>query len=150
MVYYVKALQTLNLHSILEKCKSLLRFGIVGCINTGIDFLIFTLLYGTFGIDKLVCQVIAYSCGFMNSFIMNKLWTFESKKSKLNTLKELYRFLFVNLLSLAVSLVILKVFNEFFYINVYVSKIAVIFITQAINYLGYKYWVFKTRREVIS
>lgn len=126
-----------------EKYKSLPRFAIVGCINTGVDFAVFFLL-NYLGVNYLICQVAGYSLGLINSFVMNKLWSFESKMSGISTLNQFIKFAGINLLSLGASLIGLKLLNGYQSINVYYSKVLVtIFLTQFINYFGYKLWVFK-------
>lgn len=132
------------------KYKRLLRFAVVGCINTGVDFLTFTLLHGAFQTDKLICQLAGYSMGVANSFILNKLWTFESHNSKYESSWELLRFIIVNAVSLGVSLLGLQILNGNLKINVYISKVIVTVLAQAVNYLGYKLWVFKNKSQAAN
>lgn len=128
-----------------DKYKHLIRFVIVGCINTGVDFLAFIFFYSIFGFEKLACQSLGYSLGMINSFIMNKLWTFESKGSRFETTNQFFKFLTVNAVSLGVSLLFLKLFAESCGMNIYASKILVTLIAQIINYTGYKLWVFNMK-----
>jgi len=122
---------------------SLYRFASVGCMNTAVDFIVFTLLKAVFNIDYLWCQVVAYSAGILNSFIMNKAWTFESKTSKLHTSMQFIKFIFVNLVSLSLSLVGLKLLSGNWDLNVYIAKVMVTIAAQVVNYLGYRFWVFQ-------
>jgi putative flippase GtrA len=43
-----------------DKYKHIMRFAIVGFINTGVDFLVFTALHSVVGLDKLLCQIAGY------------------------------------------------------------------------------------------
>lgn len=133
-----------------EKYKSIIKFGIVGCINTAVDFITFTLLLTTLGMDKLVCQVGGYSMGIINSFVLNKLWTFNDKKEKANTISQFVKFVIINLISLGISLVGLNILSNKLYINVYVSKVIVTLFLQVFNYVVYKVFIFKGKdgREV--
>jgi putative flippase GtrA len=130
------------------KHKLLIRFAIVGCINTGVDFLTFTLLHSLLGLDKSICQIAGYSVGILNSFVMNKLWTFESKGSRFGTISQLLRFVCVNVISLGVSLAGLKLLCDHFGLNVYIAKIIVTIAAQVVNYAGYKLWVFKKSNDI--
>ncbi len=142
----IKAVLTkFKVYEYYEKYKSLIRFVIVGCINTGVDFLTFTLAHSLLGLDKLICQIAGYSMGVINSFIMNKLWTFEDKKSKSGTGIQFARFVGVNAVSLGVSLLGLELLNGNYGINIYVSKVAVTFVAQVVNYFGYKLLVFNKK-----
>ncbi len=133
------SLYFINLH---DKYKKILRFVTVGCINTGVDFLTFTVLHAAMGCEKLISQTAGYGMGIVNSFILNKLWTFENRNSS-DMPRQLFRFLTVNAVSLAVSLLGLKLLNDTYGINVYVSKILVTAGAQVVNYTGYKLLVFR-------
>ena len=54
----------------------MVKFGFVGVGNTLVDFVVFSLLVSTTGIDAVFCNVISYTCGVLNSFILNRIWTF--------------------------------------------------------------------------
>ena len=125
-----------------QELKSLLRLGVVGCSNTLVDFVVFTILRAAFDINYLLCQVVGYSAGVLNSFIFNKMWTFESRTSHFRTSLQFARFLVINLLSLSVSLLGLKIMSDYWNLNVYVAKVAMTAVAQVINYSGYRFWVF--------
>lgn len=55
-----------------------LKFNAVGLLNTLIDFVIFTLL-NSLGMVYALAQVISYSAGTANSFILNKKVTFRDR-----------------------------------------------------------------------
>ncbi|MCD2348305.1 GtrA family protein [Clostridium guangxiense] len=133
----------MKIKQLYKKYKSIIKFGIVGCINTGVDFFTFTLLLSIFGIDKLVCQVGGYSMGVINSFVLNKLWTFNDKKEKVNPIVQFAKFVITNIISLGISLVGLNILSNKFYINVYVSKVIVTLFLQVFNYVVYKLFIFK-------
>lgn len=137
-----RILNAKSLKELYLRHKSLVRFAIVGCINTGVDFLAFTILKSGFGLDKSICQIAGYSLGVANSFVMNKLWTFEDKKKKISTVIQLTKFILINVISLGITLLGLKILNETLLVNIYISKIIVTILAQIINFLGYKLWVF--------
>lgn len=53
------------------------RFAVVGLINTAITL---ALIYGltALGLSYLLANAIGYAAGFVNSFVMNRQWTFRS------------------------------------------------------------------------
>lgn len=126
-----------------ERYRSMLRFLIVGCINTGVDFITFSALHYFFGFDKYGCQIAGYSAGIVNSFVMNKLWTFKRRKSNINTPLQFIEFVGVNLISLGLSLAGLSLLNSRADINIYVSKMIVTVFVQMINYTAYKRVIFQ-------
>lgn len=122
--------------------RSFWRFAVVGCCNTAVDFIVFTILRAIFNVNYLYCQGAAFIAGILNSFILNKAWTFESKTSRFESSRQLGKFVFINLVSLAVSLLGLQLLSGQMHMNVYVAKVTVTVVTQAINYSGYRWWVF--------
>lgn len=134
-----------NILILYEKYKTFSKFLIVGCINTGVDFVTFSILFSFFHIDMLICQAVGYSVGIVNSFIMNRIFTFKEKGRKGGIVSQAVRFISVNAVSLGISLITLKILNDNLYINVYVSKVIITVIAQGINYFGYKLWVFNSK-----
>src|SRR3989442_4941187 len=52
------------------------KFGIVGASNTALTFLIYTLLLKVFGVWYLAAAAIGFLIGAVNSFLLNRSWTF--------------------------------------------------------------------------
>lgn len=131
-------------HKYMEQYSSLIRYGIVGGINTAVDFGVFTLLTGLLRVSPGSSQALAYSAGVCNSFLMNKFWTFGSRKNdKKKTSWQLLQFVVVNLFTMGISIYALHILTEYMGINTYISKICITLLTLILNYLGYKLWVFK-------
>ena len=61
----------------------LVKYNIVGVINTLVDFLVYQLLT-YLGMKYAIAQCISYSCGILNSYFFNSRWTFkrDSGRSK--------------------------------------------------------------------
>ena len=125
--------------------KYIIRFGMVGIINTGVDFAIFSVLNSVFGIHYTVCQIAGYSSGVISSFILNKIWTFQDKKANKKLFLQFSQFVFVNALSLTGSLLAIRLFVNVFELNVYVAKILATLFAQILNFVGYRFWVFVKR-----
>lgn len=116
------------------------KFNIVGIMNTAVDFAVFALLTAL-GLHHMISQVISYSCGIVNSYLWNKLWTFKQKRA-FNSAEAL-KFLIVNILSLGVSLVFLYIFRDRAGLSVLVSKVIATVFSLVVNFAGNKFWVFK-------
>lgn len=124
------------------KLKLLSRFSATGVLNTIIDFLVFTLCQSIIGLYYTVSQVVGYSCGVANSFIFNKKWTFQYDNPDKNIVHEILQFVVVNIVSLIITVIFMKLLVDRFDLNVYISKVIVTFAAQMINFLSYKIWVF--------
>ena len=70
----------------MEKLKALfvqaVKFGLVGVINTLVDYLSYTLLLFIpfFAENYVLAQIIGYSLGLCNSLVLNKRWTFAQRE----------------------------------------------------------------------
>lgn len=132
----------------LRELRTFITFALVGMMNTLIDWGVFWLTYSLVGMHYLVAQTIAYSCGMINSYVLNKSWTFKVK-NKANP-AETGKFLVVNLVCLCLSYVLLYGWNAFVGEYMFIGKVAVTAILMVLNYLLNKQWVFKTREESIN
>ncbi|MBD3300408.1 MAG: hypothetical protein GF347_03585 [Candidatus Moranbacteria bacterium] len=151
--------------------KQFAKFVVTGFINTGIDMGIFWLLTTTLGITQgfyiVVFNSIGFSLATVNSFFLNKYWTFGIKKQK-NREKEIVdfgQFLTVSIIGLAINssvvffltTLIPPFFNidflQDFFTNLgasgyreywaIFSKACATGVSLFWNFIGYKLWVFK-------
>jgi len=138
---------------------SVARFAVVGCTNFVVSFTAFylsfnylpvgavgalTALFGSGGApthppQAAVANVIAYLAGMVNSFLLNRNWTFRASGS---ALPQAVRFAIVSLFSLTMSTVVtfgLVDVLGFPSLAVWLPLTAVVVV---VNYLGSKYWAF--------
>jgi putative flippase GtrA len=125
-----------------KKPKHIIKFGCVGGLNTMVDFGIFSLLNSLFGFNYVISQILSYSSGTLNSYILNKFWTFNDSKTSKKTTKEIVQFIVVNSASLGVSLIGLSILMKDRSMNPFFAKIISMVLAQVVNFLGYKFWVF--------
>jgi putative flippase GtrA len=127
-----------------------MKFNAVGLLNTLIDFAVFTLLH-SLGMLYTVAQVISYSAGTANSFILNKKVTFRDQdRSRADGFdhKQLLRFIVLNLAVLGISLLLMHLLTDQFEVGVLAAKVMVTFITVIINFFGSRKWVFRKKKAV--
>jgi len=130
--------------AIKQNARSLVLFSLVGLLNTLIDYLVFFLLYHWFHDYYLAVQVVAYSCGMLNSYLLNKYWTFQKKNVAGRA--EVLKFITVNALALSVSSVSLYVVSHNFGLNMFICKTIATGMSLVVNYIGSKFWVFKDEK----
>src|SRR5205814_945092 len=129
----------------------LVRFSLVGSMNTVVDLLILNTLLMLFPTTNsfvlLSFNALAYGMGAINSFFLNKYWTFGSKHSM--THSELLRFTITTLCGVALSSSIIwlassvlhpLLLNPTLWANA--SKIFAVTCTSLISYLAMSLWVF--------
>lgn len=116
-----------------------IKFALVGLLNTGVDVAIFFLLTWT-GIPYVAAQVVSYSCGAANSYLLNKVWTFRACGLSYS---EIIRFVVVNLVSLGISVVLLTLLHDRIGLSLAAAKGIATVCALVANFLGNKLWVFK-------
>ncbi|MFZ5987235.1 MAG: GtrA family protein [Bacillota bacterium] len=126
-----------------EKNKQVVRFGVVGVTNTAVDYAVYSLCIALLGIHYSIAQLLGYSFGIINSFILNRIWTFKSTNAGKKTSRQFVQFVLVNAVSLGITLLGLNLLVEGLNISEYLAKLAVIVVAQVVNFFGYKLWVFK-------
>lgn len=62
---------------------SIVKYGLVGVINTLITGIVMFTLMNVFSVSLRLSNIIGYIAGFINSFILNKTWTFKSRNSSI-------------------------------------------------------------------
>ena len=146
--------------------KRFIKFGLIGVLNTLVDFVVFYLL------DKFVIQdgptvvllgativsgpyisnAISYVVANIHSFIWNKFWTFQKKEPL--TRREVGRYVVTSCGFLIISSIGLSIFMSFFKLPAFAAvipagliplaaKIPNTCVTMFYNYLMNKFWVFK-------
>src|SRR6266567_4411034 len=145
-----------RLHGRLRLLGQVLRFGLVGGLNTLVDLLILNGLLWLFPTTStlmlLAYNFLAYSMGAVNSFLLNKYWTFGSRQKM--TRGELARFTLTTLCGIGWSSAILWLASTLLHpilINAMVwanaSKVVAIAGTALISYLGMRLWVFVSKAQ---
>lgn len=146
---------TFDTQRLLLLLKQFLKFGIVGGINTAIDFAVIKgllMLTGiTQGFELAVLNAISFSVAVVNSYFMNKHWTFGDKTRTANESFKFSQFFIVSLIGLGINSGIVAGFATFiqpkFGISaqnwVLVGKLLATGASLVWNFIGYKLFVFK-------
>lgn len=119
----------------------LIRFALVGILNTAIDFGLFSLLALGFHGNPVVSHVVSYSCGVLNSYFFNRRWTFQRKETA--HAAEFAQFVLVNLISLGASSLVLYLLEEQAGLHIFISKAGATLCSMMINFIGSKMLVFR-------
>ena len=134
--------------------KQIVKFVIVGGINTGIDFLVLniemSITHITSGPAMFVLNTISFSIATTNSFFMNKRWTFEDRNASKEGVK-FSQFILVSivgaLINGSVVYLITSYINPLFGLNpklwANIAKLFATGLSLVWNFIGYKFFVFK-------
>ncbi|GGH77635.1 putative flippase GtrA [Pullulanibacillus pueri] len=121
-----------------KKYLTLIKIGIVGFLNLGIDFFVFTFL-SYCGFPYLAAQSLSYCCGLVNSYALNRMWAIQVKKSQ----SEFIKFTGVNLITLVFASGLLFFFFQVTGWPLFLSKLVATSIGAIINYIGAHFFVFQ-------
>ncbi len=88
-----------------------IRFGMVGVVNTLLDLVLFSFLVQGAGVAVVPANILSYGTGILNSFLMNRAWTFKDRSQGAALLRSFFLFLGVNLLGLAFSTLLVAIFS---------------------------------------
>jgi len=93
-----------------ETAKQVGKFGIVGIINTLVDLTILNVLNLVFGIHYAIANTISVSVAIVNSYILNKSWTF--KDNDKHIIKQFAIFFILSLIGLLINNSVLILLKE--------------------------------------
>ncbi len=140
------------------------KFGLVGIINTGIDFAILNILINVTGIYSgfwlFVFNAVSFGIAVINSYFMNKYWAFKAGGAVQSV--EAFKFFSVSLIGLILNSLIVYFLGTFFILSYRLStsvayayipaslwdniaKLAATAVSLIWNFIGYKFFVFKGR-----
>ncbi|MGV8152173.1 MAG: GtrA family protein [Candidatus Nanoarchaeia archaeon] len=125
----------------MKTIKQFIKFGIVGVINTLINLLVLWILSEYFGVYYMIAAILAFIAAVTNSFVLNKIWTFEESLGHKKYSRYL-KFFIVSVFALLVNLAVLYVLVEYFkFWYIYAQLIGIIG-NLIINFAGNKLWTF--------
>jgi putative flippase GtrA len=117
-----------------------IRFVVVGVMNTAITL---GLIYGitAAGLSYLIANAVGYLAGFVNSFVMNRQWTFRSSG---HPGKQAVLFSLVFALSYGIQFVALLVQTEWLGVPVWLAQAVSMVLYTAVNFLLNKIVTFRS------
>ncbi len=124
--------------------RQLIKFGIAGSLNTGIDFTIYFYLtrqIGWFADRYLLANAIAFLTANIFSFFVNKYWTFKAWQG--GRIKQYIKFFTVSVVALLAVEASMYILVSYFGIFDVIAKFITLLVSITINFLGYKFWAFK-------
>jgi len=120
-------------------------FSLIGVMNTLIQYVVFVLLLRLVDVPLLAASAVGYGCGLVNSYLMNRRWTFRGGGS--GSRVEFLRFCSVNAIALGVNLLILQVLVDAAAMSPEIAQVPAVSGSLLVNFAGNKWWTFNARRQ---
>jgi putative flippase GtrA len=123
-----------------------LRFVAVGVSNTLLSTLVFAALFHL-GVHYLLASSVAFALGALNSYVLNRRWTFRSHDRRA---PELARFACVQIVGLGVDLALLSGLVEVAGIPHVVAQVLAFPAASVVMFALSRQWAFKTGRTAVG
>ncbi len=154
----------MELHESKKTIFQAVRFGMVGVLNTLVDYGFFYVFLAFANLHKSIAQVLATALAMCGSYIINRHWTF--KRAGHGNFAEIVKFLAVNIFSMFVVIFFTHLFYDILHIEnmfnsvlnamnvnyvisgdmaVMVSKACASVFSIILNFIGNKFWVFRAK-----
>jgi putative flippase GtrA len=123
-----------------------LRFVAVGVSNTLLSTVVFAALFHL-GVHYLLASSLAFALGALNSYVLNRRWTFRSRDRRA---PELARFACVQIVGLGVDLALLSGLVELTGIPHVVAQVLAFPVASVVMFALSRQWAFKTDRTAVG
>ena len=119
------------------------RFCVTGGLNTLVDFVVFFLLTSSLNWPVIPSQVLSYSAGILNSYCINRRWTFQTRNRFFS--REMILFIGVNLVVLGASVLSVWALTSRIGLGVLLSKLCTTALTMVLGFILNRLIVFRNR-----
>ncbi|MEA2095912.1 MAG: GtrA family protein [Candidatus Cloacimonadota bacterium] len=127
-------------NKITKTIEQFIKFGMVGLLNTLITISIIFIFMMLLNVSYILSNIIGYLFGFVNSFILNKIWTFKSKKP---IGRESFFFVLIFAICYLLQLLLLIVLKENLKIIPEYAQLIAMGLFAVLNFSGNKFITFK-------
>jgi putative flippase GtrA len=118
---------------------SLVRFLLTGGASAALDTGVLYLLHGVLGVLLPVATLLAVMVAFAFNFTLNRIWSFGSASP---VGRQFGRYLLLAMFNWGLNVALVTGFTALG-LHYVLAKIITLAIASAINYVGYRLWVFK-------
>ena len=129
----------------LETANQFVKVGVIGVLNTIVDFGLFNILR-TVGVGLVLSITIAFAVATFMSYLLNRRWSFQLADGKVST-RETVQFYVINIVAWLVTLGVVGLAQAFFgpldRIGENVAKFAAVVIILIPKFAGYRDIVFR-------
>ena len=120
-------------------------YGFFGCINTAIDYGIYSLLYYVLGVPVSIAQAIGLICGSSNGYLLNSTITFEEGRGR--TKGQYFQYVGVDIVLAILSGAFMQWAEKHVAMPMILVKVCMTVVITVVHYLVYKKIVFRIRPE---
>ena len=124
-----------------------ISFGLVGLVNSAVDFAMFSFAYYYLALPIIVANTIAWAIAVSGSYVMNSTITFAAESGRRLDVKSYLGFALSQVAGFLGNTVTVWCLVELFAIPAWAAKVAAIAVSFAINFSLSHFLVFKARKQ---
>lgn len=129
----------------IERYHRLWTYGFFGCINTAIDYGLYSLLYYVLGVPVSIAQMVGLICGSSNGYLLNSTITFEEGRGR--TKGQYFQYVGVDIILALLTGAFMQWAESHIALPMILVKVIMTGFVTVIHYLVYKKLVFKIRKD---
>ncbi|MBR4441669.1 MAG: GtrA family protein [Clostridia bacterium] len=129
----------------IERFHRLWTYGFFGCINTAIDYGLYSLLYYVLGVPVLIAQAVGLICGSSNGYLLNSTITFEEGRGR--TKGQYFQYVGVDIVLALLTGAFMQWAETHIDLPMILIKVIMTAVVTVIHYLVYKKLVFRIRKD---
>lgn len=123
--------------------KKVISFGLIGCVNSAVDFAVFSLLHLYFGLPIIPANLMSWCVAVTNSYVLNSMFTFAAESGRRLSVKSYFAFAATQVGGLIANTI--TVFALSFFIPVLVAKLLAIGASFVVDFTLSHLLVFRKR-----
>lgn len=125
---------------------SLFRFCVVGFLGTITNLSVFYIVSHVVLLSVITSSICAFAVAVTQNYLFNHLWSFKKVTVGNPNISNYVRYVFVNLFSLVINLIVLDVLVSLSFNSILAQAIGVI-VGMSINYAGSYFFVFMRKSD---
>ena len=129
----------------IERYHRLWTYGFFGCINTAIDYGVYSLLYYVLGVPVFIAQAAGLIVGSSNGYLLNSSITFEEGRGR--TKGQYFQYVGVDIVLAILSGAFMQWAETHVALPMLLIKVIMTAVITVIHYLVYKKLVFRIRKD---
>ena len=122
-----------------------ISFGLIGCVNATVDFVVFSIGHLYFGLPIIPANLISWCVAVTNSYVLNSMITFAAESGRRLSFKSYFAFAATQVGGLIANT--LTVFVASFFIPVLIAKLLAIGASFVVDFTLSHLLVFRRREE---
>ena len=128
---------------VIERFHRLWTYGFFGCINTAIDYGLYSLLYYVIGAPVWLAQAVGLICGSSNGYLLNSSITFEEGRGR--TKGQYFQYVGVDIALILISAGFMQWAETHLPIPMILVKVVMTGFITVVHYIIYKKVIFRIR-----